>query len=182
MLVFATWALPPRRRWLISFLSIAYEIAVRIAGSDAGQPGPRSATAGLREQPPFLIDWSKSVLGDQFGRRNSYRRAGMAATWSPRSWTFGMSESWRSNARSISPARKPAIIASGSPYHLNTTESRYAGLLVPKPLYWSLRTSRSSACGVTDSNLNGPGTGSLAMSLTLKPLPLTWSAIGIFDR
>src|SRR3954447_18042370 len=105
-------------------------MAWRIAGSDAGQPGPRSWTAGLREQPPFFFAESKSVFGDQFGRRNSYRRAGMAATWSPRSWTFGMSESWRSNARSISPARKPAIIASGSPYHLNTTASRLDGLEV----------------------------------------------------
>src|SRR3954466_10084919 len=111
-----------------------------MAGSDAGQPGPRSLTAALREQPPFLIDWSKSVFGDQLGRRNSYRRAGMAATWSPRSWTFGMSESWRSNARSISPARKPAIIASGSPYHLKMIESRLAGLPVRGVAYLACRT------------------------------------------
>src|SRR3954452_18254303 len=132
MFVFATWALPPRRRVLISFLSIAYEIAWRIAGSAEGHPVPRSWTAALREQPP-VFGLSPSVLngpGDQFGRRNSYRRAGMAATWSPRSWTFGRSESARSNATSISPFLKPAIIASGSPYHLNTTESRLAGLPV----------------------------------------------------
>ena len=54
----------------------------------------------------------------------------MAATWSPRSWTFGMSESWRSKATSISLFRKPAIIASGSPYHLKTMSSRLAGLPV----------------------------------------------------
>ncbi len=103
---------------LISFLSIAKAMAWRIAGSDVGQPSPRPWTAALREQPPFLMDSSKSALGDQFGRRNSYRRAGMAATCSPRSWTFGMSLSARSKATSISPARKPAIMASGSPYHL----------------------------------------------------------------
>ena len=51
-------------------------------------------------------------------------------TWSPRSWTFGRSESWRSVAMSISPLRKPAIIESGSPYHLKTSESRWAGLPV----------------------------------------------------
>ena len=57
----------------------------------------------------------------------------MALTWSPRSWTFGMSLSWRSNARSISPARKPAIIASGSPYHLNTTDVEVGGLAGLRP-------------------------------------------------
>src|SRR3954447_12732327 len=107
MFVLATWALPPRSRVLISFLSIAYEIAWRIAGSADGQPVPRSWTAALREQPP-VFGFGPSVLngpGDQLGRRNSYRSAGIAATWSPRSWTFGMSESWRSNAMSISPFR-----------------------------------------------------------------------------
>src|SRR5262245_13092336 len=146
-------------------------MAWRIAGSAVGQPVPRSWTAGLREQPP-VFGLAPSVLngpGDQLGRRNSYSRAGIAATWSPRSWPFGMSESWRSKATSISLFRKPAIIASGSPYHLNTTESRLAGLPVRGFAYWSLRTRRISEAGVTDSNLNGPGTGRFAISSARKP-------------
>ena len=54
----------------------------------------------------------------------------MALTWSPRSWTFGRSESWRSVAMSTSPPRKPAIIASASPYHFKMSVSRWAGLPV----------------------------------------------------
>ena len=54
----------------------------------------------------------------------------MALTWSPRSWTFRRSESCRSVAKSTSPPRKPAIIASASPYHLKMSESRWAGLPV----------------------------------------------------
>src|SRR6185369_16880717 len=84
MFVLAIWTFPLRRRVLISFLSIANEMAWRIAGSDIGQPVPRSWTVGFFEHE----------VADQFGRRNSYRRAGTAETCSPRSSTFGISESW----------------------------------------------------------------------------------------
>ena len=48
---------------------------------------------------------SMGRLADQFGRRNSYRSAGMALTWAPRSSTFTRSESCRSVAMSTSPPR-----------------------------------------------------------------------------
>ena len=165
MFVLATWTVPPRSRVLISFLSIANEIAWRIAGSDIGQPVPRSWTVGfVRAGCP----------ADQFGRRNSYGRAGSAETWSPRSWTFGMSESWRS-VREVDFA---GLVAG----------DHRVGVAVPLPDQrvevgrlagrtgscssgsW---TRRSSLPGVTESNLNAPLTGSLAMSVGRKPAPAT---------
>src|SRR5262245_13033983 len=100
-----------------------------MAGSAIGQPEPRSATAGFREQPLTLVSASNGP-SDQFGRRNSYVSEGMADTWLPRSWTFGRSESWRSVAKSTSLALKPAIIRSASPYHFQMRLSRWAGLPV----------------------------------------------------
>ena len=133
--VLATWTVPPRSRVLISFLSMANGRAARNAGSAIGQPVPRSWTTGLREQPPVSSAASNGP-GDQFGRRNSYRSAGMALVLAVRPWasSFGMSESWRSVAKSTSPAAKPAIMASASPYHLKIRVSRWAGWPVDKLL------------------------------------------------
>ena len=83
---------------------------------------------------------------------------------------------------STSPLRKPAIIESGSPYHLNTSESRWAGLPVFQLRVVLVAGEAQLGARRHRSNLNAPLVGILATSSGRKPWPLTWSATGILDR
>ena len=73
----------PKALLMIAFRSIARATAWRIAGSDIGQPTPRS----------LIEEETEQVSSDQFGRSASYVRDGRVDTCSPSSTNFGRSRS-----------------------------------------------------------------------------------------